>query len=81
MEPGVLIAVAQKLIGPIDPVGETHTDEVRFNNLRNHIALVDALLWEINVVATNKDRKEHSMQKAGKRAAEFLARIRESLST
>ena len=36
--------VVKKLIGPIEPVGESHTDEKRFENLKALTELVDSLL-------------------------------------
>ena len=65
--------VVKKLIGDINPVGSTHVDEVRLDNLMDMIALVDRLMSDIAVVAENKDRAEHSMKVAGKHAHRFFA--------
>jgi hypothetical protein len=68
--------VVVKLVGPIDPVGETNADGRRFENLVAMCELADALLTDIDSVATyNKDRVEHSMRKAGRYAAEFQDRM------
>lgn len=65
--------VVKKLIGPIDPIGATHVDEPRYNNLVIMTELVDKLLSDINRVGyNNKNRVEHSMQKAGKFADKFF---------
>lgn len=64
--------IVRKLLGEIDPVGESHTDEIRFKNLEATIALTDKLLGDIDRVATNKTRAEYSMEKAGERASEFF---------
>jgi len=57
--------VVKKLTGPIEPVGETHTDGHRYENLRGTIELIELLLVDITEVA-------HSMSRAGLRAARFL---------
>ena len=64
--------IVKKLIGSIDPIGETNQDEVRFENLKDLILLVDILISDINRVAMNKGRVEYSMNKAGERASKFL---------
>lgn len=69
--------VSKKLIGPVLPVGETHTDERRYENLEKMIELANLLLWDIREVSKNKDRHEASMKKAGTLADEFLNSIKE----
>jgi len=65
--------IVYKLVGRIDPVGEHHTDKVRYENLETMIGLVDSLLADIDRVAyENKDRVEDSMKSAGKRASKFF---------
>ena len=65
--------VVKKLIGPIDPVGETHTDNHRFANLEATIQLVEMLHIEIDIVAYKfKDRQEASMKRAAERATKYL---------
>jgi hypothetical protein len=66
--------VVFKLVGPIYPVGESRADDDRFENLKSLCALVDSLVCNINKVACeNKNRGEHSMNRAGKYAAKFLS--------
>lgn len=65
--------IITKLNGPISPVGETHTDNVRYENLKTAVELVEWLLTDINHVAINKDRSEYSMKRAGEYAAKFLS--------
>lgn len=62
--------VVTKLVGPIDPVGETNTDDARYKNLEVMTELVNRLLTDIDYVAANKDRPEFSMSRAGKHASE-----------
>lgn len=63
-----LYDVVSKLIGPVNPIGETHKDEIRFENLKVMVKLVNDLLTDIDSVASFRDRREHSMKKAGEYA-------------
>lgn len=68
--------VVRSLVGEIRPVGETNTDEQRFENLKEMTGLVDVLLAEIREVAADRDRPEFSIRRAGKRAAAWLDEVR-----
>lgn len=70
-------AVVRKLIGPIEPVGEAHTDDKRFENLVAMVQLLDGLLFEVHSVTSNKDREEFSMKRAGEYADKWLANVKE----
>ena len=61
------------------PVGETHTDTQRYENLEQMIELVDNLVFGLSEVATCADRHEASMAKAGQKARRFLTTLRQSL--
>lgn len=65
--------VVKKLIGDINPIGETNTDNERFENLKKMTDLVDRLLFDIDIVATeNIKRPEYSMKRAGEFAGKFF---------
>mgnify|MGYP001568997103 CR=1 FL=1 len=67
--------IITKLIGSIDPVGETNTDNERFENLKAQCQLVDELILRIQYVAnTNKNKHEHSMKRSGDYADLFLTK-------
>lgn len=70
--------VTKKLLGPIETVGESNTDEKRYQNLEATILLVDKLLCDINSVAQDKDCQEFSRARSGKRAASFLNDVKEA---
>ena len=77
MKAETIIEVVESLVGPIHPVGETHTDGTRYENLRVMTHVIDRLLFEIDSVARqNKDRHEDSMCKAGKFAAKFINEVK-----
>lgn len=68
--------VVKKLIGPINPVGDTNIDEVRFDNLKATADLVDSLLTDIDAVTcANIDRAEFSRKRAGEYAKKFFDQI------
>lgn len=64
--------VVIKLVGKIDPVGETNEDNRRFENLKVMADLVEKLSEDIYPVARGKDRLEYSISRAGKFASDFL---------
>ena len=64
--------IVMKLIGPVSPIGETNTDQNRFDNLKNLCELVNRLVYTIDSVIPNKERPEASMKKAGEYADKFL---------
>lgn len=72
--------VTQRLCGIIEPVGESHVDSVRYENLEQTIDVAERLINDIVGVATNQNRPEYSMRKAGIRADEFLMQLKEQLS-
>lgn len=67
--------VVKKLIGEIDPVGSSHVDEKRYDNLTAMITLAGEILGDISYVARSENDSEHSVSKAGKRARAFLSEI------
>lgn len=71
-----LYDVVTRLVGPVQPVGESHEDERRFENLQTLTALVDRLLTDIDEIATNNaKRAEYSMKRAGEFCGKFLDKI------
>ena len=60
------------LIGATNPVGETHTDDQRYENLAKLTALTDMLLGDIDAIATNyKNNHQFSMKRASKFCSDF----------
>ena len=65
--------VVKKLVGRITPVGETNTDDERFENLKALTHLVELLILDIDKVACDyKDKEEFSVRRAGEFAYNFL---------
>lgn len=71
-----LSEIVKKLVGPIQPVGETTEDCIRLLNIKELTDLVDTILGDISSVANNADRQEASMQTIGKHARDFLSDVR-----
>lgn len=69
--------IVYKLCGPIEPVGETNTDDERLENLRQIIILAENLISDIYEVSRFSDRCEYSMKQAGEKAANALNFIKE----
>jgi hypothetical protein len=67
--------VVKKLIGKIEPVGETNIDNERFENLKDMCELVEDLITEIDQMAYfNKDSKQFSVKRASEYASNFLTK-------
>ena len=71
--------ITKKLIGAIEPQGESNIDETRFENLNQTIEITERLISDIILVAKHKDRGEYSMSKAGIEADKFITRLRDRL--
>ncbi len=71
--------IITKLIGPIDPVGESNEDDRRFARLGVTTALVEDLLTDIIRVAQESGRPEASIRQAGKYAKQFLKDLPEQI--
>lgn len=72
-----LVEIVRKLIGPIQPIGETNADKIRLANLEATTELIDCLLFEVQRVAAHAGRPEKSMSKAGQDAQRYLLSIRD----
>jgi len=65
--------IVMSLVGNINPIGDTNTDNDRFENLKNLCELVYDLLGEIDEVSyKNKDSHEFSVKRASDYANKFL---------
>ena len=73
--------IVVKLIGPINPVGETNEDNRRLENLKEMINLMNQIHTDIdNVVYLNKDCHEFSKKKAAELADRSLVIINQATS-
>ena len=73
----IILEVLNKLIGEINPVGETNIDNERFNNLMTLCSVTESLLYQITQNSIdNKDRSEYSIKRSGEYANEFLRNLK-----
>lgn len=68
--------VALKLLGNIEPIGDSSENLERLINLQNTIELTEALINDIIVVARHKDSRTYSVAKIGKEADDFITRLK-----
>ena len=64
--------MVMRVVGPIEPTGETHTDKDRRQNLENLLVAVDVLVFKIDQLQGFADRPEASMALIGKRSRRFM---------
>ena len=68
--------VVKKLVGEIEPVGETREDDRRFENLKEMTDLIDKLLTDIDSITwTYNGRIEHSI----KRSVDFVNKFQDKM--
>lgn len=69
--------LVMRLNGEIEPIGETYTDDERYDSLIRLQGAVDRLLNEIYSCCEYSDRAECSMQRSGAVATAYLEGIRD----
>ena len=68
--------IVMKLVGQVQPVGESHTDRERLENIKALTELVDELLGEVDMASRSASRQEASMKAIGEHAKNFLNDVR-----
>lgn len=67
--------IVMKIIGRIRPVGETNTDDERFENLKQMCELVNNLVARIDAIGYEfRDSQEFSVKRASDYAKNFLTK-------
>ena len=72
MDASTILKVTRTLIGETEPYGDSGIDRERMKNLEALIYVVDELLYDVEKVAVNKDRREGSMRMMGEKAHKAL---------
>lgn len=70
--PDEVADIVMELIGEIEPVGETYTDDVRYKHLILLLDTLDVLIDEVRFILPNIDRHEYSMNRAGQCANKWI---------
>lgn len=71
--------IVDKLIGPINPIGETKIDENRFVNLEVLKVLIEDLLQDVIDVSRERDHYQYSNKRAGGTAYKFMKSLKNEL--
>ena len=71
--------IVKKLIGNIEPYGDTDIDEERKDNLKEHEILTYGLIRDLIETAKLKDRPEYSIHELGHDAYNILWEIKETI--
>lgn len=75
MKSEIVLTVIKKLIGNINPVGETVEDHIRLENLKTLCEVVNELVSDIDHVSYQyKDRVEYSIKESQQFAEQFLTK-------
>lgn len=74
-----LIDVVKKLNGPIGPVGDSVVDGNRYQNLEQMLDMLDTLIDDVCAVSKERNAHQSSLQKAGKKAHQWLCDVAEGL--
>ncbi len=68
--------VVLKLVGNINPIGETNTDNDRFENLKVMCELIESLIDEVDDMAQrNKSAHQFSMKRSSEYADKFIREL------
>ena len=76
MKGGTIVEVVEKLIGYVNPVGDSNEDSKRFENLKELCYVVDMLLGKISSVTGGATSGQHSVKKAADYANKFLKDVK-----
>ena len=72
--------IVKKLIGSIEPRGDSQIDQKHYENLIEHVYLISDLIESLIFVSRYKDSYEASVKKLGVRAYNELLEIRDSIN-
>lgn len=68
-----LIDIVNKLVGRIEPIGDTSVDEERFENLKAYCELINEMVKRVDdVVCNNWDSRLDSVKKFNDYISDFL---------
>ena len=75
MNSETILEVINKLVGNIEPYGETYHDEKAYNNQEELIYIIRELIGALGANSRYKNRVEYSVKKIGKRAYNSLKNL------
>lgn len=71
--------VIKKLLGYIEPTGETYKDKERLKNVSKYYDILCFIVSRLNEASKCKDRVEASMSQIGSECYDILQELKESL--
>ena len=69
-----------RLIGEVEPVGDTNIDMIRLMNMHRLQELIEALIFEVQHVCIYSNNKEYSMKSIGEDAVNWLRKERDFIN-
>ena len=76
MEAEQIFEVVSKLVGPIEPQGESRADVERLENMKKFIQVFEKMHQQIdNISYEYRDRNEHSMKLIGQLCSDHLDKM------
>lgn len=73
------LTVIKKLLGYIEPVGETYEDKERLKNVQKYYEILCFIVSRLKEASNCKDRVEASMNEIGSECYDILQELKESL--
>lgn len=76
----VVYNIVKKLLGEIEPVGDTYIDDTRKKNLKSHILVMNMLLDDILLLVDCKNDYRESIKEIGNISYKELENLVDSVS-
>ena len=64
--------ILERLLGKIQPTGESREDEIRYKNIENYKKALNFIMSSLEKASLYSDKPQYSMQKIGKKCEKFL---------
>ena len=79
IDPRIVAEIVEKVVGPIDPTGDSSFNDARLDSLMRMTEVIDLLLDGVEHVALSyASSSQHSVKKAGKFAQEWLKDVQDN---
>ena len=67
-----IIEILRKLLGEIEPYGDTNIDKERYENIQNYYEVLSFIISKLRESAKLKDRQEYSINKIANECYDIL---------
>ena len=80
MDEKIIYEVVTRLVGPIKPQGETHTDEMRLENIKILTKVIDRLLYDVTEIHwVFENRNEYSIKQIQEYCDKYLKETKDAI--